>query len=163
MDQFRSFKKFVEKINQYGMKSGIVKIIPPQEWSVIRVPSTPSFTHHKEIPLTRATHFTGAIHSLPSTKRSRRSKSRTQSPKNGLGPTEFTLAPTLRSSAHTIYHNGGTCAKRQTIALRRRKARDVHHHPHEQKLHLGQQQLVHPLPMERSGSQAARKETLSGN
>ncbi|QDS76850.1 hypothetical protein FKW77_003288 [Venturia effusa] len=32
MDQFRSFKKFVEKINQYGMKSGIVKIIPPQEW-----------------------------------------------------------------------------------------------------------------------------------
>ncbi|KAE9978771.1 hypothetical protein BLS_000326 [Venturia inaequalis] len=32
MDQFRSFKKFVEKINDYGMKSGIVKIIPPQEW-----------------------------------------------------------------------------------------------------------------------------------
>jgi hypothetical protein len=32
MDQFRSFKDFVDKINHYGMKSGIVKIIPPQEW-----------------------------------------------------------------------------------------------------------------------------------
>ncbi|KAF1990583.1 hypothetical protein K402DRAFT_417370 [Aulographum hederae CBS 113979] len=32
MDQFRSFKKFVDKIDKYGMKSGIVKIIPPQEW-----------------------------------------------------------------------------------------------------------------------------------
>ncbi|KAH8145725.1 uncharacterized protein LAJ45_10202 [Morchella importuna] len=32
MDQFSSFKDFVDKINHYGMKSGIVKIIPPQEW-----------------------------------------------------------------------------------------------------------------------------------
>ena len=32
MDQFRSFKKFVEKIDKYGMKSGIVKVIAPQEW-----------------------------------------------------------------------------------------------------------------------------------
>ena len=32
MDQFRSFKKFVEKIDKYGMKSGIVKVIPPPEW-----------------------------------------------------------------------------------------------------------------------------------
>lgn len=32
MDQFRDFKKFVEKIDKYGMKSGIVKVIPPQEW-----------------------------------------------------------------------------------------------------------------------------------
>ena len=34
MEQFRSFKKFVEKIDRYGMKSGIVKVIPPQEWYV---------------------------------------------------------------------------------------------------------------------------------
>lgn len=34
MDQFRSFKKFVEKIDKYGMKSGIVKVIPPKEWYV---------------------------------------------------------------------------------------------------------------------------------
>ncbi|KAI5787065.1 JmjC domain, hydroxylase-domain-containing protein [Geopyxis carbonaria] len=33
MDQFRSFKKFVDNINHYGMKSGIVKIIPPKEWT----------------------------------------------------------------------------------------------------------------------------------
>lgn len=32
MDQFRGFKKYVEKIDKYGMKSGIVKVIPPQEW-----------------------------------------------------------------------------------------------------------------------------------
>ena len=34
MDQFRSFKSFVAKIDKYGMKSGIVKVIPPKEWSV---------------------------------------------------------------------------------------------------------------------------------
>jgi len=32
MAQFKSFKKYVEKIDKYGMKSGIVKVIPPQEW-----------------------------------------------------------------------------------------------------------------------------------
>ncbi|CAK7233431.1 hypothetical protein SEUCBS140593_008599 [Sporothrix eucalyptigena] len=32
MHQFRDFKKFMGKIDKYGMKSGIVKIIPPQEW-----------------------------------------------------------------------------------------------------------------------------------
>ncbi|CAK7212973.1 hypothetical protein SCUCBS95973_001641 [Sporothrix curviconia] len=32
MQQFRDFKKFMSKIDKYGMKSGIVKIIPPQEW-----------------------------------------------------------------------------------------------------------------------------------
>ncbi|KAG9703004.1 hypothetical protein KCU73_g18230, partial [Aureobasidium melanogenum] len=32
MAQFRDFKKFIDKIDKYGMKSGIVKVIPPQEW-----------------------------------------------------------------------------------------------------------------------------------
>ncbi|CAK3855499.1 DNA damage-responsive transcriptional repressor RPH1 [Lecanosticta acicola] len=32
MDQFRSFKKFMEKVDHYGMKSGIIKVVPPQEW-----------------------------------------------------------------------------------------------------------------------------------
>lgn len=32
MEQFRSFKKYITKIDKYGMKSGIVKVIPPQEW-----------------------------------------------------------------------------------------------------------------------------------
>lgn len=32
MDQFRSFKDFIHKIDKYGMKSGIVKVIPPPEW-----------------------------------------------------------------------------------------------------------------------------------
>ncbi|KAK3361055.1 hypothetical protein B0T24DRAFT_671693 [Lasiosphaeria ovina] len=32
MKQFEDFKRFMEKVDHYGMKSGIVKIIPPQEW-----------------------------------------------------------------------------------------------------------------------------------
>ncbi|KAK3072469.1 hypothetical protein LTR53_006755 [Teratosphaeriaceae sp. CCFEE 6253] len=32
MDQFRDFKRFIEKVNKYGMKSGIAKVIPPPEW-----------------------------------------------------------------------------------------------------------------------------------
>ncbi|MCJ1307357.1 Lysine-specific demethylase 4B [Agyrium rufum] len=32
MKQFRSFKDFIGKIDHYGMKSGIVKVIPPPEW-----------------------------------------------------------------------------------------------------------------------------------
>jgi hypothetical protein len=32
MDQFKSFSRFVDKINHYGMQSGIIKVIPPKEW-----------------------------------------------------------------------------------------------------------------------------------
>lgn len=32
MDQFRSFPDFIKKIDHYGMRAGIVKVIPPQEW-----------------------------------------------------------------------------------------------------------------------------------
>ncbi|ORY64134.1 uncharacterized protein BCR38DRAFT_208045 [Pseudomassariella vexata] len=32
MCQFKDFKKFMQKVDSYGMKSGIVKIIPPEEW-----------------------------------------------------------------------------------------------------------------------------------
>ncbi|KAF2836895.1 JmjC-domain-containing protein, partial [Patellaria atrata CBS 101060] len=32
MQQFKSFRKFIDKIDRYGMKSGIVKVIPPKEW-----------------------------------------------------------------------------------------------------------------------------------
>ncbi|KAL5451896.1 hypothetical protein PMIN05_000277 [Paraphaeosphaeria minitans] len=32
MDQFRNFRRFIDKIDKYGMKSGIVKVIPPTEW-----------------------------------------------------------------------------------------------------------------------------------
>jgi hypothetical protein len=32
MHQFKDFDKFVAKIDKYGMKSGIVKVIPPKEW-----------------------------------------------------------------------------------------------------------------------------------
>jgi len=37
MAQFRSFKDYVAKIDKYGMKSGIVKVIPPKEWLVASV------------------------------------------------------------------------------------------------------------------------------
>ncbi|KAL8397111.1 hypothetical protein RB594_003994 [Gaeumannomyces avenae] len=32
MVQFRDFKRFMAEVDSYGMKSGIIKIIPPQEW-----------------------------------------------------------------------------------------------------------------------------------
>ncbi|ROW06912.1 hypothetical protein VMCG_04156 [Cytospora schulzeri] len=32
MHQFKDFKKFMEAVDSYGMKSGIIKIIPPSEW-----------------------------------------------------------------------------------------------------------------------------------
>ncbi|KAH6977008.1 hypothetical protein BKA56DRAFT_522227 [Ilyonectria sp. MPI-CAGE-AT-0026] len=32
MDQFKDFKRFMEAVDSYGMKSGIIKIIPPEEW-----------------------------------------------------------------------------------------------------------------------------------
>ncbi|KAI1135756.1 hypothetical protein F5Y05DRAFT_393162 [Hypoxylon sp. FL0543] len=38
MKQFKDFKKFMTKIDCYGMKSGIVKIIPPKEWTDKRPP-----------------------------------------------------------------------------------------------------------------------------
>ncbi|EER39657.1 conserved hypothetical protein [Histoplasma capsulatum H143] len=33
MDQFRDFASFVQKVDSYGMKSGVIKIIPPKEWT----------------------------------------------------------------------------------------------------------------------------------
>ncbi|KAK9427855.1 JmjC domain, hydroxylase-domain-containing protein [Lipomyces doorenjongii] len=33
MEQFQSFPKFIKKIDDYGMKVGIVKVIPPPEWT----------------------------------------------------------------------------------------------------------------------------------
>jgi jmjN domain len=32
MEQFKSFPKYIRKIDKYGMQSGIVKVIPPKEW-----------------------------------------------------------------------------------------------------------------------------------
>ncbi|EHK16031.1 uncharacterized protein TRIVIDRAFT_163714 [Trichoderma virens Gv29-8] len=32
MDQFKDFKRFMTKVDSYGMKSGIIKVIPPDEW-----------------------------------------------------------------------------------------------------------------------------------
>lgn len=32
MKQFKSFKDFIQRIDKYGMKSGIVKVVPPKEW-----------------------------------------------------------------------------------------------------------------------------------
>jgi hypothetical protein len=32
MRQFKDFQKFISKVDKYGMRSGIVKVIPPPEW-----------------------------------------------------------------------------------------------------------------------------------
>ncbi|KAJ5166878.1 uncharacterized protein N7482_005659 [Penicillium canariense] len=33
MDQFRDFQSFISKIDKYGMQAGIVKVVPPKEWT----------------------------------------------------------------------------------------------------------------------------------
>lgn len=33
MDQFRDFYSYINRIDRWGMRSGIVKIIPPKEWT----------------------------------------------------------------------------------------------------------------------------------
>ncbi|TIA90563.1 hypothetical protein E3P99_01508 [Wallemia hederae] len=32
MDEFKDFYEYIQKIDRYGMKAGIVKVIPPKEW-----------------------------------------------------------------------------------------------------------------------------------
>ena len=32
MEQFQDFEGYMEKINCWGQRSGIVKVIPPKEW-----------------------------------------------------------------------------------------------------------------------------------
>lgn len=34
MEEFKDFKAFMEAIDEYGKRSGIVKVIPPKEWCV---------------------------------------------------------------------------------------------------------------------------------
>ncbi|KHN98322.1 regulator of deoxyribodipyrimidine photo-lyase PHR1 [Metarhizium album ARSEF 1941] len=36
--QFKDFQKFMKKVDRYGMKSGIIKIIPPKEWKDAQPP-----------------------------------------------------------------------------------------------------------------------------
>ncbi|KAK7203424.1 JmjC domain, hydroxylase-domain-containing protein [Myxozyma melibiosi] len=40
MEQFESFPKFIKRIDSYGMKTGIVKVIPPKEWADALPPIT---------------------------------------------------------------------------------------------------------------------------
>ncbi|KAG6040591.1 hypothetical protein E4U41_007784 [Claviceps citrina] len=37
-NQFKDFKRFMKKVDCYGMKSGIIKIIPPSEWKAAQPP-----------------------------------------------------------------------------------------------------------------------------
>lgn len=34
-DEFKDFERYMEAIQPWGMTSGIVKVIPPKEWSVV--------------------------------------------------------------------------------------------------------------------------------
>lgn len=40
MEEFKDFYKYNKAINPYGMQSGIVKVVPPPEWtSLLRAPT----------------------------------------------------------------------------------------------------------------------------
>ncbi|EED78550.1 predicted protein, partial [Postia placenta Mad-698-R] len=44
MEEFKDFEGYLNKIECWGMKSGIVKVIPPKEWSVLQKDTLPSVT-----------------------------------------------------------------------------------------------------------------------
>lgn len=35
MDEFADFNAFCDAIDHYGMRAGIVKVVPPKEWCVL--------------------------------------------------------------------------------------------------------------------------------
>ena len=37
IDEFDNFEGYMEKVEAWGVKSGIVKIVPPKEWCVIEL------------------------------------------------------------------------------------------------------------------------------
>ena len=108
MDQFKSFKIFISKIDHYGMKSGIVKVIPPKEWyNTLAVDGSPRKYADKSL---------GVRNCRTWTNESRQSRSRTPLHKSSMGPTELIHRRTLRNSAHTIYLNGKQSVKRATTS-----------------------------------------------
>lgn len=32
MAQFQDFQKFINRVEKYGMRAGVIKVIPPKEW-----------------------------------------------------------------------------------------------------------------------------------
>ena len=98
MDQFRSFKKFIDKIDKYGMKSGIVKVIPPKEWYVLlRLYTCITYTDRVQ---------SGAVHFPTSAKPSGQSKSRIPSCKSSPDSMGFIPRLISRNNDHTICRNG---------------------------------------------------------
>jgi len=41
MEQFEDFEKYMNAVNPYGMKSGIVLIDPPEQWHVLSTTTDP--------------------------------------------------------------------------------------------------------------------------
>ena len=98
MDQFRNFKRFIDKVDKYGMKSGIVKVIPPADWYI---------STGLNYACGPANLDAGASLYPTFMNRSNQSESRTLSRKSLLASTACTQERTLRSSDHTTCRNGG--------------------------------------------------------
>lgn len=98
MDQFRNFKRFIDKVDKYGMKSGIIKVIPPTEWYVNATVTNHCFVTNRTV---------GANPSLTLPKLSRASKSRIQLRKSSTGSMAYIHKRTLRNNDHTTYRSGG--------------------------------------------------------
>lgn len=114
MDQFRNFKRFIDKVDKYGMKSGIVKVVPPPEWYA------PVLLKVTKLP---AKFDIGATLCPTCTKPSNRYESRTQSRRSLQASTEFTQVQTWRSSGRTIYRSGGQSQMSRIINHQRKEAR----------------------------------------
>ena len=108
MAQFQDFQKYMHGTNSYGMKSGIVLIDPPQEWSAL---------WFLGLLACRANFHIGRTNARPSMRWSRPSKSRTPSPKNSMAIKVTGHNETWRNRGHTIFRNGRLCARKATISL----------------------------------------------
>lgn len=59
--QFQDFYKFMEQINSFGMQSGIVKIVPPQEWvDKLDIPPQPASLQKVKIKSPIQQHISGS-------------------------------------------------------------------------------------------------------
>lgn len=116
MAQFHNFKRFIDKVDKYGMKSGIVKVIPPAEWYIQLT--------QKACELLANSHAGATLYRI-SRKPSSRSESRIQSHKSSQASTVYTQERTLRSSDRTIFQNGGQSQMSRTTNRPRSEVRHV--------------------------------------
>ncbi len=112
MDQFQDFEKYMNGVNPFGMKSGIVLIDPPEEWYVDPLYNLLRVSTHSD-PSVRI----GKPPARHWTKWSGPSKYEILSPKNSITTnTASTRNETWKRCAVTTYPSGKRSANKVSIS-----------------------------------------------